>query len=72
MMRRVRISTVDKGSHNAPINVKPHPPVWGGWGFDLVESQIPHPGDELLGQIPYIPRPSEVGDKKGFDTTKIK
>ncbi len=25
------------------------------WGFDLVESQIPHPGDELLGQIPYIP-----------------
>ena len=24
---------------NAPINVKPYPPVWGGWGFDLTSNQ---------------------------------
>jgi len=28
------------------------PPVWGGWGFDLVGNQVPLPGDDLQNQKP--------------------
>ena len=47
---------------------KPHPFSTGRvgirWGFDQSGSQIPHPGDESLGQIPYISPPYEVGIRR--------
>ena len=45
---------------NASINVKPYPPVWGGWGFDLTSNQSPYPGAEMGDQIPQLSPHTEV------------